>query len=157
MEKTTKFAAYFTDKQREEMERCRKLEGSRSTAEYLRNAVEFGDLAAKDILTHRMDLEAVSLDASAAEIAAAFTESRFSRLLVYEESIDRIVGVIHHKDFYNGLGVTDRPLAEIMSTPVLVQPGDKVVVGNYVGSDIKLDGVDYKFVKQDDILAVVID
>ena len=41
MEKTTKFAAYFTDKQREDMERCRKLEGSRSTAEYLRNAVEF--------------------------------------------------------------------------------------------------------------------
>ena len=41
MEKTTKFAAYFTDKQREEMERCRKLEGSRSTTEYVRNAVEF--------------------------------------------------------------------------------------------------------------------
>ena len=41
MEKTTKFAAYFTDKQRAEMERCRKLEGSRSTTEYVRNAVEF--------------------------------------------------------------------------------------------------------------------
>ena len=41
LEKTTKFAAYFTDKQREEMERCRKLEGSRSTTEYVRNAVEF--------------------------------------------------------------------------------------------------------------------
>ena len=40
---------------------------------------------------------------------------------------------------------------------VTVKPGDKVVVGNYVGSDIKLDGVDYKFVKQDDILAVVTD
>ncbi|MBQ6832636.1 MAG: co-chaperone GroES [Oscillospiraceae bacterium] len=40
---------------------------------------------------------------------------------------------------------------------VTVKPGDKVVVGNYVGSEIKLDGVDYKFVKQDDILAVVID
>ncbi len=40
---------------------------------------------------------------------------------------------------------------------VTVKPGDKVVVGNYVGSDIKLDGTDYKFVKQDDILAVVID
>ena len=38
-----------------------------------------------------------------------------------------------------------------------VKAGDKVVVGNYVGSDIKLDGVDYKFVKQDDILAVVTD
>lgn len=41
MEKTTKFAAYFTDKQRTEMERCRKLEGSRSTTEYVRNAVKF--------------------------------------------------------------------------------------------------------------------
>ena len=41
MEKTTKFAAYFTDKQRAEIERCRKLEGSRSTTEYVRNAVEF--------------------------------------------------------------------------------------------------------------------
>ena len=40
---------------------------------------------------------------------------------------------------------------------VTVNPGDKVVVGNYVGSEIKLDGVDYKFVKQDDILAVVTD
>ena len=40
---------------------------------------------------------------------------------------------------------------------VTVKPGDKVVVGNYVSSEIKLDGVDYKFVKQDDILAVVTD
>ncbi len=40
---------------------------------------------------------------------------------------------------------------------VTVKPGDKVVVGNYVGSEIKLDGTDYKFVKQDDILAVVTD
>ena len=40
---------------------------------------------------------------------------------------------------------------------VTVKPGDKVVVGNFVGSDIKLDGEDDKFVKQDDILAVVTD
>lgn len=40
---------------------------------------------------------------------------------------------------------------------VTVKPGDKVVVGQYIGSEIKLDGVDYKFVKQDDILAVVTD
>ena len=38
---------------------------------------------------------------------------------------------------------------------VTVKPGDKVVVGNFVGSDIKLDGEDYKFVKQDEILAIV--
>ena len=40
---------------------------------------------------------------------------------------------------------------------VTVKPGDKVVVGQYIGSDIKLDGEDYKFVKQEDILAVVTD
>jgi len=40
---------------------------------------------------------------------------------------------------------------------VTVQAGDKVVVGKYTGSEIKLDGVEYKFVKQDDILAVVLD
>ena len=36
-----------------------------------------------------------------------------------------------------------------------VAVGDKVVVGKFVGSEIKLDGVEYKFVKQDEILAVV--
>ena len=38
-----------------------------------------------------------------------------------------------------------------------VKAGDKVVVGKYTGSEIKLDGGEYKFVKQDDILAVVLD
>ena len=38
---------------------------------------------------------------------------------------------------------------------VTVKPGDKVIVGKFTGNEIKLDGVDYKFVKQDDILAVV--
>ena len=38
-----------------------------------------------------------------------------------------------------------------------VVPGDKVVVSKFVGNEIKLDGVEYKFVKQDDILAVVTD
>ena len=38
-----------------------------------------------------------------------------------------------------------------------IKAGDKVVVGNYTGSEIKLDGVDYKFVKLEDVLAVVTD
>ena len=40
---------------------------------------------------------------------------------------------------------------------VTVAVGDKVVVGKYAGSEFKLDGEDYKFVKQEDILAVVTD
>ena len=40
---------------------------------------------------------------------------------------------------------------------VTVKPGDKVVVGKFVGSEIKLDGEEYKFVKLEEILAVVAD
>ena len=40
---------------------------------------------------------------------------------------------------------------------MLVGPGEKVVVSKFVGNEIKIDGVEYKFVKQDDILAVVTD
>ena len=40
---------------------------------------------------------------------------------------------------------------------VTVKPGDKVVVSKFVGTDVTLDKIDYKFVKQDDILAVVTD
>ena len=38
-----------------------------------------------------------------------------------------------------------------------IAAGDKVIVGQFVGSEFKLDGVDYKFVKQDDLLAIVTD
>ena len=38
-----------------------------------------------------------------------------------------------------------------------VEPGQKVVVGKFVGTDVTIDKEDYKFVKQDDILAVVTD
>ena len=40
---------------------------------------------------------------------------------------------------------------------MLIKAGDKVVVSKFVGNDIKLDGEEYKFVKQDDILAIVTD
>ena len=94
--------------------------------ELLRNAVEFGDLEVKDILTHRVDLEAVSIDATKEEVAQAFTDSCFSRLPVYEESIDKIVGVIHQKDFYQGTGVIDCPVKDIMTPPLFIYQTEKV-------------------------------
>ena len=94
--------------------------------ELLRNAVEFSDLEAKDILTHRVELEAISVEATKEEVAQAFTESRFSRLLVYEESIDKIVGVIHQKDFYKGTGVIEGELHSIMKEPLFIYQTEKV-------------------------------
>ena len=97
-----------------------------SEGELLRNAIEFGDLEARDILTHRVDLEAVPIDATKEDVAALFTESRFSRLLVYEDSIDKFVGVIHQKDFYTGTGIVDAPLKEIMTEPLYIHQTEKV-------------------------------
>ncbi|MBQ7229787.1 MAG: HlyC/CorC family transporter, partial [Oscillospiraceae bacterium] len=85
-----------------------------------------GDLEAQDILTHRVDLEAVPIDATKEQVADLFTESRFSRLLVYEDSIDKIVGVIHQKDFYTGTGIVEAPLKEIMTEPLYIHQTEKV-------------------------------
>lgn len=72
----------------------------KNEGELLRNALEFRDLTAAEILTHRIELEAVEINESHEAVARAFTQSRFSRLLVYRDTIDQIVGVLHQKDFY---------------------------------------------------------
>ena len=94
--------------------------------ELLRNALEFRELTAEEILTHRIELEAVDVNESHAEIAQAFTQSRFSRLLVYRDTIDQIVGVLHQKDFYINGSMTDQPVAEIMTEPLFVYQHTKI-------------------------------
>ncbi len=94
--------------------------------ELLRNALEFRELTAEEILTHRIELEAVDINDSHAEIAKAFTQSRFSRLLVYRDTIDQVVGVLHQKDFYINGSMTDQPIAEIMTEPLFVYQHTKI-------------------------------
>ena len=94
--------------------------------ELLRSAIEFTDRDAEDILTHRVDLEAVSIHDDARAISKVFDESRFSRLLVYDEDIDDIVGVIHQSDFYNDCVMHGKALSEIMSAPVFVPKSLKI-------------------------------
>lgn len=105
-----------------------KQEGSidQNESDLLRNVIEFNDLDAEDILTHRVDLEAVSIDASKEEIAQVFSETKYSRLLVFDGNIDNIIGVVHQKNFYVGTGVTDKPLSEIITTPLFVPKSDKI-------------------------------
>lgn len=66
----------------------------------IRNAIEFNDLDVSDVLTPRMELVAVSEEDSIELIHQLFTESGYSRLPVYRNSIDTIIGVIHLKDFF---------------------------------------------------------
>lgn len=95
-------------------------------SELIRNAIEFADLDAEDILTHRVDLEAVSLEEDKSEIARKFKETQFSRLLVYNENIDDIVGIIHLKDFFSENGITNMAVKDVMTKPLFIQKSEKI-------------------------------
>ena len=111
----------------------------------LRNVIEFNGLKAEDILTHRVDLVAFRKDTPKEEIAKIYSESKFSRLLVYENTIDTIVGIVHQKDFYTAEGITDASIDEIMTEPFFVPPSEDV------GDLLK------KFQEQQSHIAVVVD
>ena len=69
-------------------------------SELIRSAIEFNDLEVDEILTPRVDIVSVEDTDSMDEIARVFAENGYSRLPVYHESIDNIIGVIHEKDFH---------------------------------------------------------
>ncbi len=92
----------------------------------IRSAIEFSDLTAEDVLTPRIDVAAVPADATQEEIADIFTETGFSRLPVYRENVDNIVGIIYQKDFYNQIYHTERKLEEIIRPALFIAMGKKV-------------------------------
>ena len=66
------------------------------------SAIEFYDLDVSDILTPRVDVVAVDIEDDRETVREAFKKSGFSRLPVYRETIDNIVGIINEKDFHYG-------------------------------------------------------
>ncbi len=92
----------------------------------LRNAIEFSDQEARDILIHRTDLAALPITATKEEIAQMFTETKFSRLLIYQDTIDDILGIIHRKDFYVGCGITEKEVKDIISPAIFVLESEPI-------------------------------
>ena len=88
-------------------------------SELIRSAIEFNDLCVEDILTPRVDIVAVEADDTQEEIESQFAESGFSRLPVYEDSVDNIIGILHEKDFFRK---RDKTVRELMTTPICVMP-----------------------------------
>ena len=70
-------------------------------SELIKNVIKFSDLDVNDILTPRVDVAAVDISWDRERIAQVFADTEFSRLPVYEDSIDNIVGILYHKDFSN--------------------------------------------------------
>ena len=92
--------------------------------ELLRSAIEFYDIDAADILIPRVDVEAVDVEKTRDEVRKVFADSGFTRLPVYRESIDNIVGILNQKDFYDPRN-EGKTLEEMLSSPLFVTPGIK--------------------------------
>lgn len=69
-----------------------------SEKEMINNIFELSNTSVEEIATHRTDIVAVPLEATLAEIKEVLMEEKYSRIVVYEDNIDNIVGVFHVKD-----------------------------------------------------------
>lgn len=67
----------------------------------IRSVIEFDDLEVRDILVPRVNIVAVDIEDSMEDIRKVFEKQGYSRIPVYRDSIDTIIGVIHQKDFFN--------------------------------------------------------
>lgn len=92
----------------------------------IRASIEFNELDVSDILTPRVDLVAVDEESTMQEVGALFVENGYSRLPVYHETIDNIIGVIHQKDFYKARVRGEDRLAMIKSPVVYTTPNTKI-------------------------------
>ncbi|MCR5650452.1 MAG: hemolysin family protein [Lachnospiraceae bacterium] len=68
--------------------------------EMIKNVVDFGDCRAKDIMIPRIDVAEVSIDSAYSEVRTIFEEEKYSRLPVYKDDTDNIIGVVNLKDFF---------------------------------------------------------
>lgn len=94
-------------------------------SELIRNAIEFNDIEVTDIHTNRVDVVAVDIESTNEETREIFAESGYSRLPVYRDSIDDIVGVLNQKDFYDAMK-TGKTIEQAMNEPVYVIPSMKI-------------------------------
>ena len=83
----------------EEIEKEGTLEKDESRL--IQSAIEFDDISIREILTPRVDVAMVEDTAAPQEIISVFRESRHSRLPVYHETVDPVVGFLYEKDFYH--------------------------------------------------------
>ena len=92
-------------------------------SDLIRNAIEFSELEVSDLLTPRVDLTAAGEDSTMAELASLFAETGYSRIPIYHETIDNIVGFVHEKDFYAARYRGATALSSLTS-PVLYTTGN---------------------------------
>lgn len=114
-------------------------------SELIQNAIEFYELTAEEVMTPRPEMEAIETDCPKDELAEIFKTTGYSRLPVYEEDIDKIIGVINQKDFHNHIVGTNKNIVDYV-TPVV-----------FVSTAMKISDLLKKMQKVNTHMAIVID
>lgn len=92
-----------------------------SESEMVRSALDFDEKTAEEILTPRVDVTFINISDSQEKIKDIIIENRYSRIPVYEDTVDHIVGILHTRDYLESLADGKAPdLRDIMQTPYFV-------------------------------------
>lgn len=91
-------------------------------ADLVQHAIEFGDITAGEILTPRVDITAVEITDTKENVLKLFLDTNFSRMPVYDGSIDNIVGFISQKDFFSAILQNKNFSFKTMVKPCLYVP-----------------------------------
>ena len=105
------------------------------------NALDFADLRVRDCMISRVDVEAVDISTSIEELTERFVESKYSRIFVWRDSIDSIVGYVNSKSLFNKPSSIEQVLIPV----------------DFVAETLPLQTLLQNFIKRRSSIAVVID
>ncbi len=92
-----------------------------SESEMVRSALDFDEKTAEEILTPRVDVTFISTDNTQDEIKNIIIENRYSRIPVYDGTVDHVVGILHTRDYLESLADGKAPnVQDIMAPPYFV-------------------------------------
>ena len=94
--------------------------------ELIKSVIEFDDQEVENIYTPRVNLVAVDINSSMEDIQKVFQTTKFSRLPVYLETIDQIIGTIHQSDFYSLLFTKATSIKSIIKEPYFTTSHTKI-------------------------------
>jgi len=96
-------------------------------SEIVSAAIDFSDRAASDVMTARVDVEAININDSPGRIRRQIIASTKSRMPVYEGSIDNVIGIIHLNSLLKAFAVESKPdIRKIMLEPCFVYKTSKL-------------------------------
>ena len=85
------------------------------------NALDFSNLRIRDCMVHRTEIEAVDRDTSAEELMRVFVETGYSKIIVYENAIDNIIGYIHSSEMFKRTATWQDNIAKMPFVPESMQ------------------------------------